>query len=358
MNHKLISGLTATLLLSAAIGATLSTHAETAPAASQETQAEPSSAYQPTSPEPRSSTVVKMGEQQTPTSPKQETIAEIHSHELSGRKAATLYVRNIPVLTFVGPQRNTSDEVKVGEVQTDKPQAAKLKVGFGNTPVEATTEPRQNSQNSSDPIARATAIAAQINQLQRDGIDASKITVKWKSNDQYVIEANQRTIVAMDGNTILPDTTRDREQDALQITNRLRRLIGNASPVREIRNKPVQRDTQQISLGPVRLRVSGMASWYGPGFHGNTSASGEVFNQNALTAAHRTLPFGTRVQVTNLDNGRTVVVRINDRGPFSGGRIIDLSAAAAEVLGLVQSGVAPVRLDILEGRQTATSIGN
>ncbi len=93
--------------------------------------------------------------------------------------------------------------------------------------------------------------------------------------------------------------------------------------------------------------ASGKASWYGPKFHGRTTASGEKFNQNALTAAHRSLPFGTQVKVTNVNNGRSVVVRINDRGPFVAGRIIDLSAAAARTLGLVQSGVAPVRLQIL-----------
>jgi len=92
---------------------------------------------------------------------------------------------------------------------------------------------------------------------------------------------------------------------------------------------------------------SGMASWYGPGFHGNRSASGEVFNQNALTAAHRTLPFGTQVRVTNLNNGQSVVVRINDRGPFSGGRIIDLSRGAASEIGMVSSGTARVRVEVL-----------
>ena len=93
---------------------------------------------------------------------------------------------------------------------------------------------------------------------------------------------------------------------------------------------------------------SGMASWYGPGFHGNRSASGEVFNQNALTAAHRTLPFGTQVRVTNLNTGQSVIVRINDRGPFSGGRIIDLSRGAASEIGMVSSGVAQVRVEVLE----------
>ena len=93
---------------------------------------------------------------------------------------------------------------------------------------------------------------------------------------------------------------------------------------------------------------SGMASWYGPGFHGNRSASGEVFDQNALTAAHRTLPFGTQVRVTNLNTGLSVVVRINDRGPFSGGRIIDLSRGAAGEIGMISSGVARVRVEVLE----------
>lgn len=91
----------------------------------------------------------------------------------------------------------------------------------------------------------------------------------------------------------------------------------------------------------------GMASWYGPGFHGNRTANGESFNQYALTAAHRYLPFGTWVRVTNLNNGRSVVVRINDRGPFTRGRVIDLSTAAAQTIGIVNSGVAPVSVEVL-----------
>ena len=89
------------------------------------------------------------------------------------------------------------------------------------------------------------------------------------------------------------------------------------------------------------------ASWYGPGFHGRRTANGERFNQNDLTAAHRSLPFGTKVKVTNLRNGRSVVVRVNDRGPFSRGRIIDLSKAAARIIGVFQSGSAPVLLEVL-----------
>ncbi len=91
----------------------------------------------------------------------------------------------------------------------------------------------------------------------------------------------------------------------------------------------------------------GRASWYGRRFHGRRTASGETFNAYSHTAAHRSLPFGTRVRVTNLNNGRSVVVRINDRGPYSGGRIIDLSRAAAEAIGMLRTGTAPVRVEVL-----------
>jgi rare lipoprotein A len=93
--------------------------------------------------------------------------------------------------------------------------------------------------------------------------------------------------------------------------------------------------------------VLGIASWYGPGFDGKTTASGERFNKNHLTAAHRTLPFGTLVRVTNLYNGRTVDVRINDRGPWIKGRVIDLSQAAARQIDLEHRGIGEVEIRIL-----------
>jgi len=92
---------------------------------------------------------------------------------------------------------------------------------------------------------------------------------------------------------------------------------------------------------------TGEASWYGEPHHGRTTASGETYDMNQLTAAHRTLPLGTRVLVTNLRNGRAVEVRINDRGPTVEGRIIDLSYAAARELGAVSGGTIPVRLRVI-----------
>jgi len=108
-----------------------------------------------------------------------------------------------------------------------------------------------------------------------------------------------------------------------------------------------QMPTAPKGLQQLASSYTGQASWYGPGFYGNRTASGEVFRPGTFTAAHRSLPFGTRVKVTNLNNGRSTVVRINDRGPYSGGRIIDLAHGAATDLGVTASGVATVRLDVL-----------
>lgn len=97
-----------------------------------------------------------------------------------------------------------------------------------------------------------------------------------------------------------------------------------------------------------RALGTGIASYYGRRFHGRRTANGERFNMNALTAAHRTLPFGSLVEVTNPRNGRSVVVRINDRGPFVRGRTIDLSRAAAQQLGMISRGHARVELALLD----------
>ena len=97
----------------------------------------------------------------------------------------------------------------------------------------------------------------------------------------------------------------------------------------------------------IAVAAEGMASYYGKGFHGRRTASGQRFNQHALTAAHRSLRFGTRVRVTNLRNRKSIVVTINDRGPYAKGRIVDLSRAAAQHLGMIKSGVARVRLKVV-----------
>jgi rare lipoprotein A len=104
---------------------------------------------------------------------------------------------------------------------------------------------------------------------------------------------------------------------------------------------------------------TGIASWYGPDFHGLATANGETYDMNALTAAHRTLPMPSMVRVTNLDNGRQIALRVNDRGPFANNRIIDVSRRAAQLLGFEQQGTARVRVDIMdaESRQLAMLAG-
>ncbi len=149
------------------------------------------------------------------------------------------------------------------------------------------------------------------------------------------------------------------------LSNRINMAVGQSRETREspaIKARTQQKNLEQLNNSevsqakqtiPLRHRslianfFGGKASWYGPGFNGRTTANGEVYDQNAMTAAHPSLKFGTRVKVTNLNNNRSVVVRINDRGPYSGGRVIDLSAAAASALNMITSGVAPVEVTIL-----------
>ncbi|MDD8031170.1 MAG: septal ring lytic transglycosylase RlpA family protein [Acidobacteriota bacterium] len=107
------------------------------------------------------------------------------------------------------------------------------------------------------------------------------------------------------------------------------------------------RSPKPVSVPELGYTEIGIASWYGQEFHGRPTASQEIFDQHDLTAAHRTLPFGTMVLVTNLENGRQVTVRINDRGPFVRGRIIDLSYAAARLLGIVGPGTSRVKIEVV-----------
>ncbi|MEX2089712.1 MAG: septal ring lytic transglycosylase RlpA family protein [Bacteroidota bacterium] len=99
--------------------------------------------------------------------------------------------------------------------------------------------------------------------------------------------------------------------------------------------------------GKALLTLEGVASYYAHEFHGRLTSNGETFDMHSLTAAHRTLPFGTKLRVTNLENNRTVMVRINDRGPFKEGRIIDLAMGAAQELDMIRNGTARVRLEVL-----------
>lgn len=307
---------------------------------------------------------------QIQVSPWTEVITKIQPHEITGKPAATLYVRNIPVLTFIESAEMTGDsnaETEMGSAGSGL-KATGLK-GLSRLGSKAIALSPIQAANPRDPVSRAEAIAASLNQL-RESNATPEITLEWNGDldeegypirDEYLIKVNGMDLVAIDEQTRLPDTTNDLAQDAIQATNRLRRLIASAPAIAEIANRPQPRPApepptlQAVTPEYLQYQINGMASWYGPGFHGRMSASGEIFDENALTAAHLYLPFGTQVRVTNLDNGNSVVVRINDRGPYTGGRIIDVSAAAAQNLGMINSGVAPVRLEILGTSATSSA---
>jgi rare lipoprotein A len=112
--------------------------------------------------------------------------------------------------------------------------------------------------------------------------------------------------------------------------------------------KSAEEKLSRNSSGKVLLTLEGVASYYADDFHGKQTSNGEIYDMNDLTAAHRTFPFGTKVRITNLENGKTVLVRVNDRGPFHEGRIIDLSLGAAKELDIVKTGTARVRIEVLE----------
>ena len=285
---------------------------------------------------------------------KDEAIARIHTHKLNGKNAATVYVRGIPVVTYIESDEATKSASESGQSNTQSNGQTKEKSetkGATKNISSSTAATADKLLTSNNPIERATAAAAMINQLNRDGLDASKIIPAWNNGD-YVIKLGDRATLKFDQQAVFPDSLQNQTEDVLESANLLRRLLGGANPVTEVANAPKPKFAANSAFKPALNNqivgvMSGMASWYGPGFDGNYSASGEIFNANALTAAHPSLPFGTLVRVVNMDNGQSVVVRINDRGPYAEGRIIDMSAGAANMIGLVASGVAPVRLEVL-----------
>ncbi len=153
------------------------------------------------------------------------------------------------------------------------------------------------------------------------------------------------------GACVSTDTTAQFSEDAYgvsaspRVTNRMR--IPSGGGYEHIGAPYVIAGQTYVPREDPDYSAIGMASWYGPNFHGRLTANGEVFDMNALSAAHPTLPLPSYVRVTNLRNGSSLVVRVNDRGPFHDGRIIDLSARAAELLGVTATGVAQVQVDYI-----------
>lgn len=151
----------------------------------------------------------------------------------------------------------------------------------------------------------------------------------------------------------IQDSGPDRDIDVSNLPdaiprNELVRIAGNITPYR------VLGKTYHVNFETQGFVETGYASWYGKKFHGRKTSNGEIYDMFAMTAAHKNLPIPSYVKVTNLENSRVVVVRVNDRGPFHDGRIIDLSYAAAKKLGFHEQGTAKVRVEILEAQASPT----
>lgn len=185
---------------------------------------------------------------------------------------------------------------------------------------------------------RACVVAERLRKsLENVGAEAVMPAVMRGS---FAVAAGDRLIVMVDRRHAAANRSSCYEL-ALRWANNIRAALG--APVLRGRSGHL------VSLDGERgrsVRV-GRASWYGGRWHGRPTATGEIYDQNSLTAAHRTLPFGTLVRVTNLSNGKQVTVRINNRGPYVAGRDIDLSRAAAEAIDLIGPGVAPVAIEVL-----------
>lgn len=345
MKYQLLTTLTVLLTLNAGLFSTSrATESQGLPPVTP-TQSSPlSSSTPPESPDQATQNATGLSEtqgltSQAPASASAKPISRTYAHKYAGRQAVTVYVKDIPVVTFLGAKSTL--EASVVKVAVSSTKTANI--------AGQVSEVQAAARTSSDPILQATTLTSQLNQLHASGFDPKLIRVSWQPQTRsYVINADKDVLLTLGNQTLLPTSTGNATQDALKMTNLLRRQMGNAPALTSILGKPQPKVASQlVASGSIQFQIRGEASWYGPGFHGGRTANGESFNQYAMTAAHRSLPFGTQVRVTNLNNGRSVLVRINDRGPFTGGRVIDLSKGAASVIGVTSSGVAPVRIDVL-----------
>lgn len=215
-----------------------------------------------------------------------------------------------------------------------------------------------SSLKGADHVARSLQAMIAPNPLEADAISPvlqGKQPAIRLGNDVLVHVTNQPAPNKESVDTATVDTATTNASDfsnewaAIMWSDQLRRDLG-ATPLDagevQVMLKGLQSSTQNLN---------GLASWYGPYFHGRLTANGEIFDQNVLTAAHKSLPFNTVLQVRNLKNNRSVVVRINDRGPYIGKRSLDLSKAAAQCLGSEKTGVIPYEAVILEQPESGDS---
>lgn len=206
----------------------------------------------------------------------------------------------------------------------------------------------------------AAALTAQAEETAADKAEPASATAEQQVNIVKVIDFTQpqKTLAAQEAKTkaLLAGEDRKALRNIDFTRPNLRNLVDNNAKGDVITKSSGRKSYSYTVLGKRYQTLAdskgfeqqGPASWYGNPFHGRKTANGETYNMNEMTAAHKELPLGTRVEVTNLSNGRKVVVRINDRGPFHGNRVLDLSRAAAQELGTLNAGVAQVQIRALQ----------
>ena len=206
----------------------------------------------------------------------------------------------------------------------------------------------------------AAALTAQAEETAADKAEPASATAEQQVNIVKVIDFTQpqKTLASQEAKTkaLLAGEDRKALRNIDFTRPNLRNLVDNNAKGDVITKSSGRKSYSYTVLGKRYQTLAdskvfeqqGPASWYGNPFHGRKTANGETYNMNEMTAAHKELPLGTRVEVTNLSNGRKVVVRINDRGPFHGNRVLDLSRAAAQELGTLNAGVAQVQIRALQ----------
>ncbi len=197
-----------------------------------------------------------------------------------------------------------------------------------------------------DSYTRVKTIASRLNQLLENNPQTAQSIRPSLVNNLPVIQADNQTLVTVDAQTAKA-TQESPLKLALLYSNRMRQALGQTALDDKVLETLAENMPNYKGTGKVQ---TGMASWYGPYFHGRRSADGSRFNQFALTAAHRTLPFGTIVRVVNQRTRKSCYVKITDRGPFAHGRIIDLSRGAAKKIDMLGSGVARVSVEVVQKR--------
>ena len=244
--------------------------------------------------------------------------------------------RPLPLHPLVRIRPNVVDERLVWEIRVKGDVAMRVRTRYGGLGLKE----------------RAEIIAWRLSAVLDSGTE--DLFLPGKRNGETVVMCGERLIATVDRQSAMLNASTS-EALAWVWCDNLNTLLDRindrmnaprAGRIAEV-SRGGSRDSSRDSWTIVRT-FQGIASWYGPGFHGKETASGETYNQWDLTAAHATLPFGTRVLVTSLDTNKSVVVRVNDRGPWVKGRIIDLSRKAAQEIGLLDSGIGRVRLDVLE----------